>query len=147
MKSKLLSDNGVKTYALVFEKGDEVFTELLEFASWEKLRDAHFTAIGALSDVTFGWFNRERKEYQRIDVDGGMEVLSFIGNLAFTEAGEPKLHAHIAVCKSDGTAHGGHFFQGHVWPTFEMILTATSTSLIRRVDEECGLPLIDLDLG
>lgn len=147
MNSKLLSDYGVRTYALVFDKGDEVFAQLLEFANGEKLFAAHFNALGALSDVTFGWFDPQSKEYKRFEIAEGVEVMSFVGNLTTTADGEPRLHAHVVIGRSDGTAHGGHFFQGHVWPTLEMILVATPESIIRRIDEECGLPLIDLELG
>ncbi|MEO8434506.1 MAG: PPC domain-containing DNA-binding protein [Pyrinomonadaceae bacterium] len=147
MKSKLISDNGARRYALVFDKGDEVFAELLRFAQKEKITAAHFNALGALSDLTFGWFDPQRKEYKRFDIAEGVEVMSFVGNLATTEAGEPKLHAHVVIGKSDGTAHGGHFFEGHVWPTLEMVLVTASESIVRKIDEECGLPLIDLTLG
>lgn len=147
MKSKLLSEQEIRTYTLVFDKGDEVFTELLEFANRERIYAAHFNALGALSDLTFAWFDPQRKEYKRFEISEGVEVMSFVGNLTVTEAGAPKLHAHVVIGKSDGTAHGGHFFQGHVWPTLEMILAATSASMMRRIDEDCGLPLIDLELG
>ena len=146
MKSKLLSDNGVRTYALVFDKGDEVFAEILKFANAQKVFAANFNALGALSDLTFGWFDPQSKEYKRFEIAESVEVMSFVGNLATTENREPKLHAHIVIGKSDGTAHGGHFFQGHVWPTLEMILVASPEKIIRKIDEECGLALINLQL-
>jgi len=144
MKSKLISDG---TYALVFAKGDEVFTELREFAQREKIFAAHFNALGAFSDLTFGWFDRATNDYKRFEITEGVEVMSFVGNLATTEKGEVRLHAHVVIGKSDGTAHGGHFFEGHVWPTLEMVLTVSTKRLIRTFDEECGLALIDLDIG
>jgi predicted DNA-binding protein with PD1-like motif len=144
MKAKLLSDNGAQTYALVFDKGDEVSAALLQFASEKEISAASFNALGAFRDVTFGWFNPASTAYERIEVSGGIEVMSFVGNLAISEAAEPRLHAHVVVGKSDGTAHGGHFFQGHVWPTLEMFLTVFPEKLIRRLDEESGLALIDL---
>jgi len=58
--------------------------------------------------------------------------------------GEPMLHAHVVVGKIDGTAHGGHFLQGRVWPTLEMIVSEMPIHLRRKHDEETGLPLIDL---
>jgi predicted DNA-binding protein with PD1-like motif len=51
MKSKLLQESP-KTYALVFDKGDEVMAGLSDFAKRQRLSGSHFTAIGALSDVT-----------------------------------------------------------------------------------------------
>ena len=54
------------------------------------------------------------------------------------------LHAHVVVGKADGTAHGGHFLKGRVWPTLEMIIFETRAHLRRVHDEETDLPLIDL---
>ena len=34
-------------------------------------------------------------------------MLSFVGNIACKE-NDPKLHAHVVLGKSDGTAHGGY---------------------------------------
>jgi uncharacterized protein len=144
MKSKLLHDeNGLKTFALVFGKDDEVKESLLRFATENGLRGAQVTAIGAFSEVTLGFFDRKKKSYQEIPVNEQVEVLSFAGNIAEKD-GSPMLHAHVVVGKRDGTAHGGHFLNGRVWPTLEMIVTETPAHLCRIKDEETGLPLIDL---
>jgi uncharacterized protein len=144
MKSKLLHDeNGLKIFALVFDKDDEVKESLLRFATENGLRGAHFAAIGAFSEVTLGFFDRKKKSYQEIPVKEQVEVLFFAGNIA-EKGGNPMLHAHVVVGKRDGTAHGGHFLNGRVWPTFEMIVTETPAHLRRLKDEETGLPLIDL---
>jgi predicted DNA-binding protein with PD1-like motif len=58
--------------------------------------------------------------------------------------GKAQLHAHIVVGKSDGSAHGGHFLGGRVWPTLEMILTELPVHLRRVHDQETGLALISL---
>jgi len=144
MKSKLLSERGEKTFVLVFDKGDEVMAELLAFVRTEEIVSAHFNALGAFSDVTFGFFEKERKDYKRINT-GQVEVMSLMGNVAATEDGEPKIHAHVVIGKPDGTAHGGHLFEAHVWPTLEMILIQMPESLVRKIDDETGLALIDLE--
>jgi predicted DNA-binding protein with PD1-like motif len=144
MKSKLLHDeNGLKTFALIFDKDDEVHERLLEFANEKRLAGAHLTAIGAFSEVTLGFFDRQRKEYQKIPVRQQVEVLSFSGNVVQKD-GEPRLHAHVVLGKADGTALGGHFLEGRVWPTLEMIITEMPAHLRRTRDEETGLALIDL---
>jgi len=144
MKSKLLHDeNGLKTFALVFDKDEEVKESLLRFATENGLRGAQVTGIGAFSEVTLGFFDRKKKSYQEIPVKEQVEVLSFAGNIAEKD-GNPMLHAHVVVGKPDGTAHGGHFLNGRVWPTLEMIVTETPVHLRRLKDQETGLPLIDL---
>jgi predicted DNA-binding protein with PD1-like motif len=144
MKSKLLHDEkGLKTFALVFDKGDEAKEVLTRFARENRLGAAQVIAIGAFSEVTLGYFDRKRKSYQEIPVKEQVEVLSFAGNIVEKD-GEPMLHAHVVVGKPDGTAHGVHFLQGRVWPTLEMIISEMPVHLRRKHDQETGLPLIDL---
>jgi uncharacterized protein len=144
METKLLHDeNGLRTFAIVFQKDDEVRNALLEFATTNRFADAHLSAIGAFSEVTLGFFDRWQKTYIRIPIREQVEVLSFTGNIVRND-GRPSLHAHVVVGKVDGTAHGGHFLGGRVWPTLEMILSEMPVHLWRAHDEETGLAPIRL---
>jgi len=144
MKSKLLHDEmGLKTFALVFDKDDEVRESLLEFANANRLADSQVSAIGAFSEVTLGYFDRDQKNYKKIPVREQVEVLALTGNIVQND-GRPSLHAHIVVGKSDGSAHGGHLLGGRVWPTLEMIVSELPVHLRRSLDEETGLALIRL---
>jgi predicted DNA-binding protein with PD1-like motif len=146
MKSKILFDNysGERTYALVLETGEEVVSSLLQFATENELTASHFTAIGALSDVTLGYFNLNKKDYKRIPLAEQVEVLSLVGNVAINQ-GKPRIHAHIVVGKSDGTAHGGHLVEAHVRPTLEVMIDESPEYLRRKFNPDIGLALIDLD--
>ena len=144
MNSKLMNESGEKTFALIFEKGDEIIHALRRFANERSLFASHFTAIGALSDVVLGFFDPLKREYKRIAIQEQMEVLSLNGDVTIHE-GSPKIHAHIVVGKSDGTAHGGHLMEGHVFPTLELILVESPKFLQRKFDQDTGLALIDLD--
>jgi predicted DNA-binding protein with PD1-like motif len=142
MKAKLLQDQGEKIYAVVFDKGDECMAGLLQFATEKGLDSAELTAVGAFSRATLGYFDRQKKEYQKIPVEEQVEVLSLLGNIAL-DKGKPKVHAHTVVGKADGTTRGGHVLEGYVWPTLEVIVTETPRQLRRRMDAESGLALID----
>lgn len=144
MKGQLLHRGQQKTYVLVFEPGDEVIDELTAFARAKGLAASHFTAIGAFSKVTLGYFERERKDYKRIRLDEQVEVLILAGDVALKD-GEPKVHAHVVVGKADGTAHGGHLLAARVWPTLELVLTESPRRLRRRSDAATGLALLDLE--
>ena len=144
MKATFLYGDDEKTYALIFDKGDEVVAELTGFARTHGVTAAHFTAIGALSEVTLGYFDRAKKDYTKIPVGEQVEVLSLVGDIA-RQDGEPKVHAHVVVGKADGTAHGGHLLSARVWPTLELVLTESPRALARRSDPESGLALIDVD--
>jgi predicted DNA-binding protein with PD1-like motif len=142
MKSTLLDATGPRTWALIFDKGDEPVAGLTTFAKAQKLGAAHFTAIGAFSDVTLGYFDRAKRDYKKIPLHEQVEVLSLIGDVAL-DKGEPKIHAHVVVGRADGEARGGHLLEAHVWPTLEVVLVESPRHLRKRHDPETGLALID----
>ena len=141
MRTKLLDATGQKTFALVLDRGDEVVAELTAFAKAESMTAAHFTAIGAFSAVTLGYFDRASKQYLKIPVREQVEVLSLIGDIAIAKEG-PQVHAHVVIGGRDGAARGGHLLDGRVWPTLEVILVESPRHLHRRHDADTGLALI-----
>ena len=150
MRAKIIHEEvggpltGERTFALIFETGEEVIAHLTEFATDRRLTACHFTAIGAFSDVTLGFFDWERKTYKKIPIHEQVEAISLLGDIALQD-GKPTVHAHAVLGKSDGTAHGGHLMEGHVRPTLELILTEAPSYLQRKMDQESGLGLIDIE--
>ncbi|MCU1310144.1 MAG: hypothetical protein JWO20_1269 [Candidatus Angelobacter sp.] len=145
MKAKILNqvEGGQSTFAVVFDKGDEVVHELLEFATRYKIGGAQVTGVGAFSDVVLGYFVPTRLEYREIPIHEQVELLSLLGDIT-VENGNPKLHVHAVVGRSNGQAYGGHLLQAKVWPTLEIIVTESPKYLQRRHDPETGLALLDL---
>jgi predicted DNA-binding protein with PD1-like motif len=148
VKAQLLhEDRGQKTYALIFATGDEVMSTLTAFAKEHRLSGSHFTAIGAFQEATLAYFDWEKKAYQKIPVREQVEVVSLVGDVALAENGEPKVHAHVVVGRSDGSARAGHLLEARVRPTLEVVLTETPAHLQRRHDPQSGLALIRLTGG
>lgn len=144
MKTKLLQQAPEKTFVVVFDTGEEVVSALLRFARDQELTAAHLTAIGAFRRVTLGFFDPATREYKRIPIEEQVELLSLVGNIARNDNGEPKLHAHVVVGKSDGTAHGGHLLEASVRPTMEIVVMESSQHLRRRMRDDVGAALLDL---
>lgn len=133
-----------RSYALIFDRGDEIAKLLKDFATEQNLVDASFKAIGALNAVKLGWFNPETKNYQTcVDLKEQVELLSMIGDVAQHD-GRPVVHAHIVVGRQDGTTAGGHLLEAHVRPTCELFLTESPENLTKAFDSESGLLLIKL---
>ncbi len=147
MKATIIGDNSERTYAIIFDKGDEFIEGLLGFAREQGLDAAHLTAIGGFSDVTLGYFDRQRKTYKEIPLREQVEVLSLVGDIAATEDGTPQVHAHVVVGDAQANARGGHIMRAHVWPTLEVVLQEAPAHLRRKSDPETGLALIDLPSG
>jgi uncharacterized protein len=67
-----------------------------------------------------------------------------MGDVAITDNGNPGLHLHAVLGLADGSVRGGHFLEGTVRPTLEVILTETPALLRRKNRDDLGIALIDL---
>ena len=141
MKVTLLNEQGEKTYAVVFDKGEEFMAGMMEFARRHNIGGSEITGVGGFSDATLGYFDRDKKDYLKIPVAEQVEVLSLDGNIAI-DGDKPKIHAHVVVGLRDGAARGGHILEAHVWPTLEVIVTESPRHLQRTTDPETGLALL-----
>ena len=145
MRSKLLNAaDGLRTYAVVFDKGDEVMEGLKRFAASERVSAAQVTAIGAFETAELAFYLWETKEYETIPVAEQTEVLSLLGDIGIDPANKPALHLHAVLGHRDGRAVGGHMVKGIVRPTLEVVIQETPAHLRRVPDAESGLSLIDL---
>jgi uncharacterized protein len=131
-----------KQYVVIFNQGDEVFSGLLEFADKYHVTSAHFTAIGAVSGATLGWFDPQRKMYKKTPINGQHEVIGMSGDIALYQ-GKPVVHTHMVVGSPDGTTRAGHVLAADVSPTLEVMVTVDPVAMHKRFDPETDLTLID----
>jgi predicted DNA-binding protein with PD1-like motif len=143
VRSRLLRERPERTWLLVFDHGDAAVESLSLFARDQEVSGARLWGIGALEQVEMGFYRRERKDYDGFSLDEELELLALNGNLSVTDEG-PRVHAHVVVGRSDGTAHGGHLFEARVGPTLEVFVVESSVEIRREMNEEFGLPLISL---
>ncbi len=145
MKSKLLHESAerLRTFAVVFSKGDEPKSGLERFARDKRVTGASLTGIGSFREATLAYFDHEELDYLDLPVNEQVEVLSLLGNVTL-EQGDPAVHAHVVVGRRDGSTIGGHLKDATVWPTLEVLVQETPRHLRKRYDRETGLALIDL---
>lgn len=142
MRTQLLHDaHGARTWAVVFETGDEFVDGLNAFARRESLSAAQITGIGAFSSVVLKYFDWEKKDYEEIPVDEQVEVASLLGDIAESDDG-PVVHIHVVVGRRDGKAMAGDVARGLVRPTLEVVVREAPAHLRRRHDPASGLALI-----
>ena len=145
MKHKLLADNaGERTFILVLDEGEEAFECITAFAEREGVTAASITAIGAFRVATIAFFEFQAKNYRKIPVEVQSEVLSMLGDVAVDDTGKASLHLHVVLGFEDGSTKGGHFLEGHVRPTLEVVLRETPVELRRRHRADLGIALIDV---
>ena len=139
----MLADrDGLRTFLLVMETGDEAMSCLSAFADRERVTAGQFSGIGAFSAATLNYFDWERREYFGNPVTEQVEVASLNGDIAIAPDGSRAVHAHVVLGRQDGSALAGHLAKGDVRPTLEIILTEAPAYLRKVYDRESGLALI-----
>jgi predicted DNA-binding protein with PD1-like motif len=147
-KVRLVStqSDGAKTYVLVLSQGDQVQAAIAAFAQDQHVVDAHFSAIGAVRDPEVAWFDASRKQYKAMSLREQMEVLTLSGDIALGADGQPVVHTHVVLGRSDGEAWGGHLIEATTSPTLELYATTYPEPLHKRLDPATDLLLIDPSL-
>ena len=143
MKVKLLSTTGqVKTYVLVFAKGDEVMSGLTEFAQKYHVTSAHYQAIGDALSARIGVYEYSRKQFKVIPITEPAEVTSLTGDIAVLN-GKPAPHSHLNLAAADGSVRGGHLLELIIGPTLELFVTVEPTPLYKKLNTEFDANVID----
>lgn len=136
----------MRTFAIIFQTGDEAASLLGQFAIEHNVTAARFTAVGGFSEATLGYFVWDRREYEPIPIDEQVEVLSVLGDIAL-DGDKPVVHAHVTVGHRGGRVSGGHLLRGIVRPTLEVMLDELPAHLQKTIDPAAHIPLIDPTLS
>ena len=130
---------------LVFrlERGSDLLNSIRSAAEGAGVRAGLFMCIGGLSRARLGFYIGSGR-YKALDIEGPLELVACVGNLACGPSGELIVHAHACVADEEGRAYGGHVLEGcSISPTGELIVMELSGAELRReVDEETGLKLL-----
>ena len=143
MKYDMIGTAEHRVWLLVFEADDRVLEGILRFAAEADVGACHVSGIGAFSDATIAFFDRDSLGYEHIPVAKQVEVLALLGNITLGPEGEWRAHIHVTLSRRDGSTLGGHFIDATVWPTLEVFVRETTAVIRRSLEPESQLPLID----
>ncbi len=127
-------------YAIRLVKGSEIISSLKEFCEENKITAGTIQGIGALSSLTLGYFNPEKKEYKEKTIRGSIEMTSLIGNISIKDY-QTYLHCHVTASNDDYNTFGGHLISATISLTGEIFITALDGKIDRCLDDETGLNL------
>ena len=130
-------------WAVVLQRGDDLLGSLQQFARDSGVRAGFFTGLGAVCDVQLAYWDMERREYLRTDLDGDQEIGALTGNIAQLD-GQPFVHAHAVVSGHDLLARTGHVMRARVSATVELFVHDFGGAIHRAPDAAIGLKLWQL---
>ena len=131
-------------HLLRLDRGDRVPDAIADFCRNQGIVTATAEGIGALENVVLGYFDVEKKVYERTVLPGSWELLHLFCDVATFE-GELFPHTHVVLSGPDFVARGGHLFEGTISVTGEIRVWTIRKPLERRRNEEIGLHLWHLE--
>jgi predicted DNA-binding protein with PD1-like motif len=130
-------------YQIRLHTGDRLVPSLTALLKAEGIGYAALSGLGAVRHVVLGYYDSDKQDYERHEIDEQMEALSLIGNCS-TRDGEPALHIHAAFGRRDLSAIGGHVFEAEANPTLEIWLRVEDATVVRIYNDETHLALLSL---
>lgn len=130
-----------RRYVLRFDKGEELFSSLIQFCESEQIEAAPFTAIGASDGVTLSFYHGHERKYSDKAIDDELEIISLNGLVGNID-GKTMIHAHGSFSDRNMALRGGHVKELIVGSTCEVFLIKLEGKIIREFDPETGLNLM-----
>jgi predicted DNA-binding protein with PD1-like motif len=93
------------------ERGSDLLDALNDAAAELGVDAGTVQLIGAVQELVLGYFNQQKKEYERHQFTGGFEIVSGLGNVSLRD-GKPFVHLHLVCAAQDASTIGGHLMEG-----------------------------------
>ncbi len=104
------------------KRDKEILEEIKKFAEKNNIECGMVNVIGALKSATLGYFNAQKKNYEKIDIEEQSELVSCMGNVSIKD-GEQFIHLHALLANRDFSIIGGHLIKGKVYVAEVIIIT------------------------
>lgn len=136
LKMKSIEKNGLIFLKLL--KDENVNEMINETCKKHKIKTAVIlSGIGQLKNIMLGYF-KERGNYTPQTFKEPLELLMLSGNIC-REKDKYITHFHGVFGSENKKAMGGHFINGTVSITAEIVLLKTDIDIGRKIDIETGL--------
>src|SRR3989339_1699784 len=89
--------------------GADLIKTIDDFCKENQIFMATFSIIGAVSSLTLGAYDQDRKTYVTFKKSLPYEIVSCNGNISLKD-GQPFVHAHAAMSDEKGVTIAGHLF-------------------------------------
>jgi predicted DNA-binding protein with PD1-like motif len=130
-----------RAYLFRIYKGDELLAAVQDFCHENQIKCGTISAIGAIKDLTVGFYDQKKKKYIKQTYQGHFEILNLTGNISIMDS-HPMAHIHITVADEKNRAFGGHLMAGtKVFACEVFVQELVGTAKTRKTDKKTGLPL------
>lgn len=126
------------------EPDEDLIEEIIKMVKIHNIKSGLVNCIGALKKFTLGYFDIESKQYKNKTFNEFVELISCMGNISYRD-GEPLIHLHVSVGRSDYTIIGGHLNKPSIISvTGEVYIFEIDQQLNRTNDPQFNLSLLNI---
>ncbi|MCO4782344.1 MAG: DNA-binding protein [Candidatus Cloacimonetes bacterium] len=128
-------------YLIRLDRNEEILSSLKTICQKHKIKAGKVSGIGAVYDVSLGFYDLPTKFYDSKKFEGEFELLSLSGNISFLD-GEPFTHLHMTMSDANYQVFGGHLFSAKIAVTGEIWIVPAEIDVERVQNDEIGLNLM-----
>lgn len=127
--------------------GEDLFESVERYAREHHLTQAWVQALGAVSHLSFYFYDQDAQRYEQRHIPEKLEILNCTGNVSLKD-GKPFPHLHLTCAGHDGKAVGGHLTPGTKVFACEILFFVLQgpEPLQRQFDVKTGLHLWQCNL-
>jgi hypothetical protein len=119
-------------------KGEELVAYVDRLINEQGIAQGFISGIGAVAEAVIGFFDQETHGYRELELTGGLEIVSLLGNISRRE-GRCHAHLHVGLADHSGAMYGGHLGRAVVFLTELVVVEFTGRELERLPDDATGL--------
>jgi predicted DNA-binding protein with PD1-like motif len=126
------------------EPDEDLIDSIIKLVQHYDIKSGFLNCIGAFKKITLGYYDVNKKVYKFKTFNENVELISCIGNIAYKD-GDPIIHAHICVGKSNYEVIGGHLSQPSIISvTGEVCIYEINQEIKRSMEPQFDLALMNL---
>lgn len=118
-------------YILRLDQGEDLIAKLRQFCEEKSLYAGLLWGLGAVRDVVLGYYDLEKKGYQKWEFQESLEICSLTGSISELKE-KPFIHMHAVLGDHEGRTYGGHLFKATISIVGEFFILPFPKKVIRQ---------------
>ena len=128
-------------FILRLVEGESVFSALTICTRENQFGSAIFTGVGALSDLSIGFYHRHTQQQTIKNFADTYEIASLNGNITWVD-NKPFIHIHASMSDDSFAVFGGHIIDAHASASTEIAIIPMTYAITREYDPKLKIFII-----
>ncbi|WP_392537287.1 PPC domain-containing DNA-binding protein [Legionella sp. 227] len=128
-------------FILSVKESENLFQSIINYSHSINLKSAIFTAIGAISNITLGYYHRNTQQHTKRLFQGTYEIASLTGNVTLANE-DLFVHIHAAIADNNFQIFGGHLISAEASASTEIAIIPLNHTIKREKHPDLDIKVI-----